>query len=1124
MPQEFKYRAFITYSHHDKAWGDWLHKSLETYSIPRQVRGTAGRDGPVPARLYPVFRDREELPTAASLSEQINAALQDSAVLVVICSPNSAASRWVDQEILTFKRMGRENRILAIIVGGEPNASDKAGVAPEQECFPTALRYRLGPDGQLTSERTEPLAADARPQGDGKSNALLKVVSGALGISFDALRRREDQRRARRRYAASAALSLVVGAVGYYGWDRFDQGTLTARADPQTSVIVVDGMEVGARIGGMRLRSGAHRLIAWAPDHHEVDRTIQIPRRKTTTTRFWLDSAVTSIIASTSLQGGAVLFRSDADTVLVHNELARVLFLSTATGQELGAIRAGQGGQRTFKDIDLGAGIGRAVVSAIDRQQRGPEIIAIPASLPARTLWRWQGPPTGLDYSVSLAVVALPVAGQTTAVAAAGRDGAVHFLDGRNGEVIGESRLATKTIPFPPALFAGGSAKGANLTAFYWTGDAVAYGVDARSSRPLVAVGIDPATRSVTWRRELGLGWKGPGTVLEIGGSQHVVLRGDERWQIIDTVTGETRSSGPIKGPLIGEPTHFELAGAEGPALVLQYRDAKTPMEALRAADGTSLWQGPDRLSPLFQPRRPDGTGMLRTSAGLLLIHRIGSLAALDPSNGRLVWTLDSEPRSALTGDWDGDGVDEIFVTMRGGLLICLDGDERKLDADQRRRWAVRLENQDAKAWRMVASSRGGSTSDVLIHVHAGMIGRVQGPRGLWLQKANAGLRATPVVTAGVDGRPIVVASGNWSNDVGLRVFDGTDGRELWSATEHRFQVNRGATVADLDGSGVNEVVAIGDRPADGAPMLLSYRISDGKVTRAAPLAFAGWFSTTPVVADYRGIGKRDVAFSTWDDKSIIMADGRSGATLWRFPTQAPNLGGIAQADLDSDGRSDVVASSGDGTLYALRGTDGSLVWKSEMEPPSGGGNGMATPLVADLGDGQGPAVIAISGAGRLHVVDARTGAPRWRSNDAAGPGVCGQPVLVEHEGRKIILAPQSRAGVVAYDAASGRELWRSPAGQPVLGSPVVVRSPRAKGAAVFFVSALGKAMLADLGDGRIIWQDQIASDYVEADPVMADLDRDGHPDFIVAGGESDMTLHVLSGLGSFGSRWDTVR
>jgi eukaryotic-like serine/threonine-protein kinase len=140
MADEFKYVAFISYSHLDKKWGDWLHRALESYRVPRRLVGTAGRDGPVPRRLFPVFRDREELPTAADLGEQINDALANSACLIVVCSPNSAKSIWVNQEILTFKRMGRDNRILAIIVDGEPNASDKTGLAAA-ECFPPALRF-----------------------------------------------------------------------------------------------------------------------------------------------------------------------------------------------------------------------------------------------------------------------------------------------------------------------------------------------------------------------------------------------------------------------------------------------------------------------------------------------------------------------------------------------------------------------------------------------------------------------------------------------------------------------------------------------------------------------------------------------------------------------------------------------------------------------------------------------------------------------------------------------------------------------------------------------------------------------------------------------------------------------
>ena len=216
MTETFKYRAFISYSHADRAWGDWLHRALESYRIPKRLTGVQGREGPVPAKLFPIFRDREELASSPNLSDQIRQALEQSAYLVIICSPNSARSRWVNEEILAFKRLGREHRILALIAEGEANAAD-----PSRECFPQALKFKLGADGELTEIRTEPVAADAREQGDGRDNAKLKLIAGLLGIEFDALKQRElevARRRTRVAYGIAAAMLLLAVVAGGAGW------------------------------------------------------------------------------------------------------------------------------------------------------------------------------------------------------------------------------------------------------------------------------------------------------------------------------------------------------------------------------------------------------------------------------------------------------------------------------------------------------------------------------------------------------------------------------------------------------------------------------------------------------------------------------------------------------------------------------------------------------------------------------------------------------------------------------------------------------------------------------------------------------------------------------------------
>ncbi len=235
-----KYRAFLSYSHRDARWADWLHKSLESYRPPRQLVGTETARGAVPKRLTPIFRDREELASATDLGAVISEALSQSATQIVICSPQAAKSHWVNQEILAFKRLGREDRIFCLIVGGEPNASDIPAQA-EQECFPPALRFRLDVDGNLGSKRSEPIAADARAGKDGKNNAKLKLIAGVLGVGFDALRRREQQRRNRRLFvltcAALAGMVVTSGLAGYALIERqaAERQTVRAQAEAETA-------------------------------------------------------------------------------------------------------------------------------------------------------------------------------------------------------------------------------------------------------------------------------------------------------------------------------------------------------------------------------------------------------------------------------------------------------------------------------------------------------------------------------------------------------------------------------------------------------------------------------------------------------------------------------------------------------------------------------------------------------------------------------------------------------------------------------------------------------------------------------------------------------------------------
>jgi len=175
-----RYVAFISYSHVDRDVARWLHRALEAYRVPPRLRASIELPNAKSGRLSPVFLDREELPSSTDLAESVRTALDASDALIVVCSPTAARSRWVNEEVRRFKELGRDARIVCLVVDGEPRAVEK-GWPPERECLPPALRFTV--ENGIVTDRPapEPLAADLRPGADGRRDAKLKIIAGLLG-------------------------------------------------------------------------------------------------------------------------------------------------------------------------------------------------------------------------------------------------------------------------------------------------------------------------------------------------------------------------------------------------------------------------------------------------------------------------------------------------------------------------------------------------------------------------------------------------------------------------------------------------------------------------------------------------------------------------------------------------------------------------------------------------------------------------------------------------------------------------------------------------------------------------------------------------------------------------------
>ena len=265
---EKRYKAFISYSHADnkeqgRKWADWLHHSLETYQIPAELVGQTNQHGQkIPAQIYPVFQDEKELSANADLSASLQNALDHAEFLIYLSSPRSARSVYVQEEIKHFKKTGKGQNIIALIVRGEPEYGE---TQTEQQCFPDALRFAVDADGQiLYHQREEALAADVRLphsteegftsveayrrhlQEQGLSSApikhkaeeyqerlnlaKLKIISGILGVPLGELTKRDQayqlerikrkNRTIKRVAAAISALAVTATGAGIYAWNQ----------------------------------------------------------------------------------------------------------------------------------------------------------------------------------------------------------------------------------------------------------------------------------------------------------------------------------------------------------------------------------------------------------------------------------------------------------------------------------------------------------------------------------------------------------------------------------------------------------------------------------------------------------------------------------------------------------------------------------------------------------------------------------------------------------------------------------------------------------------------------------------------------------------------------------------
>lgn len=200
-----KYDAFVCYKHGriDSAAAFTLQRALENYRAPK---GIAEKNRP----FGRIFVDEGELSSCADFGQQIRDALRNSAWLIVICSPDTPLSPWVQLEIDTFLEYHDRSRILAVLTAGNPEIS-----------FPPQLKKGADDHGEVFAAHAlsnTPREAEKQLKGD----ALLKIAAPMLGTTYDTLKQRHKIYRLQRIAAVTAGFLLLSVGFAAYAMNRAD--------------------------------------------------------------------------------------------------------------------------------------------------------------------------------------------------------------------------------------------------------------------------------------------------------------------------------------------------------------------------------------------------------------------------------------------------------------------------------------------------------------------------------------------------------------------------------------------------------------------------------------------------------------------------------------------------------------------------------------------------------------------------------------------------------------------------------------------------------------------------------------------------------------------------------------
>ena len=230
-------------------------------------------------------------------------------------------------------------------------------------------------------------------------------------------------------------------------------------------------------------------------------------------------------------------------------------------------------------------------------------------------------------------------------------------------------------------------------------------------------------------------------------------------------------------------------------------------------------------------------------------------------------------------------------------------------------------------------------------------------------------------------------------------------------------------------------------------------------------------------------------------------------AIKWSFNTKDASFGQSAAADIDGDGKLEIVFGCyrNDSMIYALNAENGSLLWKFNAKGTASEGCNDVAPIIYDVdGDGKAEVIVPSSCNPKTFCLDGKTGAVKWVCNTR---GSDSPPTIadIDGDGKAEILHGEFGGYVMCINAEDGSKAWEIAVDTKswIQTAPTIV-DVNNDGDLDFVVGTWNASVKTDnkiyayrAKDQKLLWTYAV-NDVMYHGTAVGDLDKDGKPELVV--------------------------